>query len=62
MEAERGGKAGFAQDASSGAGALHSGINQPWSGSWACAVGRFLVVLQRKSPTNRAILRQVSVG
>lgn len=35
MEAERGGKAGFAQDASSGAGALHSLVNRGWNGRQA---------------------------
>lgn len=35
MDAERGGKAGFAQDASSGAGALHASVNRSRTGMQA---------------------------
>lgn len=62
VEAERDREAGFAKDANRGAGTLHARINHRWSESWACAVARFPVVLERTSPTNRAILRQVSAG
>lgn len=62
MEAERGGKAGFAQDASSGAGVLHTGINRRWNGRRTWAGDRSLMLIRPEADQAGEFAAEISAG
>jgi hypothetical protein len=62
MEAERGGKAGFAQDASNGAGALHTQISRLWNGRQAWQAVFPLALLRAEAEQAGEFAAKISVG
>lgn len=62
MEAERGGKAGLTQGASSDAGALHAGVNRRWNGRRAWAAVSPLALPRAEADQAGEFAAEISAG